>query len=71
MSKNSHDNNKNNVRIHEDAKEFSKLSFKKYKKKYKKERKLKRNKAQQAKKSLGPCSWIGAPHGQTRNADRL
>lgn len=34
MSKNSHDNNKNNVRIHEDAKEFSKLSFKKYKKKY-------------------------------------
>lgn len=34
MSKHNHDNNKNNVRIHEDAREFSKLTFKKYKKKY-------------------------------------
>lgn len=34
MSKHNHDKTKNNVRIHEDAQEFSKLSFKKYKKKY-------------------------------------
>ena len=34
MSKNHHDNTNKNVRIHEDAKEFAKLSFKKYKKKY-------------------------------------
>ena len=34
MSKHNHDKTKNNVRIHEDAREFSKLSLKKYKKKY-------------------------------------